>query len=124
MSSLITEEALTDEVELQWLEHPGSFDYVRQILTKDRRRAGQPRYLRDGRLIGWANLSEDAEGDPDSGLYKRRLFFLLPHDRDTQPDGEYRTGAPGEAVDPRTLEARRVGEKTERSQRRPQTSLR
>jgi hypothetical protein len=70
-------------------------------------------------MVGYAELDDHAEADPDSGLYRRRVFFLLPHDRDAQPEGLYQEGAPGEAVDPRTIEVRKVGEKTPRSQRGP-----
>lgn len=116
MSSLLTESDLTDEARVVWLEDPGHLDYVRQALDKTPRRRNKPRYARDGRMIGYTELADSANADPDSGLYRRRVFFLLPHDRDTEPEGVYRQGAPGEAVDPRTVEAKRVGEKTPRSQ--------
>ncbi|MFE7777612.1 DUF6009 family protein [Streptomyces sp. NPDC057445] len=116
MSSLLTESDLIHEEEVVWLENP-DFDYVRQALDKTRRRNTKPPYARDGRMIGYAILGEDAEPDPDSGLYKRRVFYLLPHDRDSLPDGVYREGAPGEAVDPRTIEPTKPGHKTPRSQR-------
>jgi hypothetical protein len=45
-------------------------------------------------MVGYALLDDQAEPDPDSGLYKRRVFFLLPHDRDSLPGGLYREGAP------------------------------
>ncbi|MCX4681765.1 DUF6009 family protein [Streptomyces sp. BE308] len=116
MSSLLTESDLSDEARIVWLENPDALDYVRQALDKTPRRRNKPRYARDGRMIGYTELDETADADPDSGLYRRRVFFLLPHDRDTAPEGVYRQGAPGEAVDPRTVEARKVGEKTLRSQ--------
>ncbi|MFI7234379.1 DUF6009 family protein [Streptomyces cyaneofuscatus] len=53
----------------------------------------------------------------DSGLRKRRVFSLLPHDRDAEPDGLYRAEAPGEAVEPRTIRPGQVGRRTARSQR-------
>ncbi|MDX2705667.1 DUF6009 family protein [Streptomyces sp. PA03-6a] len=118
MSSLLEEDALTHEANIVWLEDPTKFDYVRQALDKTSRRAGRPRYARDGRMVGYSTLSEDASPNPDSGLYERRVFFLLPHDRDQHPDGTYEHGSPGEAVDPRTLEAGKVGRKTDRSQGR------
>lgn len=63
-------------------------------------------------------LDKTAEAAPDSGLQLRRVFFfLLPHDRDSEPEGPYQAGTSGEAVDPRTIAPRRVGEKTPRSQR-------
>ena len=36
-------------------------------------------YARDGRMVGYALLDGQADPDPDSGLYKRRVFFLLPY---------------------------------------------
>ncbi|MFF7074494.1 DUF6009 family protein [Streptomyces pseudovenezuelae] len=87
--------------------------------SRVRRRNTKPPYARDGRMVGYALLDGQAEPDPDSGLYKRRVFFLLPHDRDSLPGGLYREGAPGEAVDPRTIEVKKVGEKTPRSQSGP-----
>ncbi|MFE5614161.1 DUF6009 family protein [Streptomyces sp. NPDC056524] len=117
MSSLLTASDLTHEDNVVWLEDPEDLDYVRQALDKTPRRRGRPRYHRDGRMIGFAELSDTAEADPDSGLQKRRVFYLLPHDRDAEPDGLYKAGAPGEAVDPRTIQPGLVGSKTARSQR-------
>ncbi|MEU1568530.1 DUF6009 family protein [Streptomyces mirabilis] len=119
MSALLTEGDLTHEEDVVWLEDPEKLDYVRQALDKTKRRNTKPPYARDGRMVGYALLDDHAEPDPDSGLYKRRVFFLLPHDRDSLPNGLYRQGAPGEAVDPRTIGVRKVGEKTPRSQRGP-----
>ncbi|MEW2426248.1 DUF6009 family protein [Streptomyces sp. NPDC017943] len=116
MSSLMNEGQLVYERRVVWLECPDGLDYVRQTLDKGPRRTGRPRYARDGRLVGYAELAPDAEACPDSGFYRRRIFFLLPHDRPNEPDGPYRVGAPGEAVDPRTVRPGRVGCKTSRSQ--------
>ncbi|MGW7673251.1 DUF6009 family protein [Streptomyces sp. NPDC054775] len=119
MSSLLNEGELSHESEVVWLEDPDDLDYVRQALDKTSRKRSRPRYARAGRMVGYTELDEGAEPDPDSGLYKRRVFFLLPHDRDADPRGLYRQGAPGEAVDPRTVQPKRVGLKTPRSQRGP-----
>ncbi|WP_324290389.1 DUF6009 family protein [Streptomyces sp. H27-H1] len=94
-----------------WLEDPARLDYVRQALDKTPRRRGKPRYARDGRMAGFIELSDTAEADPDSGLHKRRVFYLLPHDRDAEPDGPHKTGGPGEAVDPRTVQPGAVGKR-------------
>ncbi|MDF9801542.1 hypothetical protein M2436_000089 [Streptomyces sp. HB372] len=56
-------------------EHP---DNARQALDKTPRRKNEPHYARDGRMIGRIELGADTEADPDSGLYRRRVFFLLP----------------------------------------------
>ncbi|MFF0478437.1 DUF6009 family protein [Streptomyces sp. NPDC004284] len=116
MSSLLTESDLIHEAEVVWLENPDGLDYVRQALDKTKRRNTKPPYARDGRMVGYALLDDDASPDPDSGLYRRRVFFLLPHDRDSLPDGLYREGAPGEAVDPLTIAPKQPGAKTPRSQ--------
>ncbi|MGW6875924.1 DUF6009 family protein [Streptomyces xanthophaeus] len=123
MSSLLNESDLLHETSVVWLENPDHLDYVRQALDKTARRRGKPRYARDGRMVGYSELDEHAEADPDSGLQLRRVFFLLPHDRDSEPDGLYHEGAPGEAVDPRTIQPRRVGEKTPRSQGGPSAAI-
>ncbi|MEU0949417.1 DUF6009 family protein [Streptomyces canus] len=116
MSSLLNEGDLTHEVDVVWLEPLDAIDYVRQALDKTKRRNNRPPYARDGRMVGYASLDHTAEPDPDSGLYRRRVFYLLPHDRDSMPDGVYREGAPGEAVDPRTISPGNPGLKTDRSQ--------
>ncbi|MCX3063664.1 DUF6009 family protein [Streptomyces beihaiensis] len=116
MSALLSESDLAHERDLVWLENPAGFDYVRQALDKTKRRGTKPPYARAGRMVGYALLDDEARPDPDSGLYRRRVFFLLPHDRDSLPGGLYRQGAPGEAVDPRTVEPRKPGAKTPRSQ--------
>ncbi|WP_405435443.1 DUF6009 family protein [Streptomyces anulatus] len=74
-----------------WLEdteHPEHPDYVRQVLDKTPRRKNRPRYARDGRMIGCIELGADTEADPDSGLYRRSVFFLLPQACDSDPDSE------------------------------------
>lgn len=105
MSSLIEPEELQDEAELVWLESIDGLDYVRQALDRLSSRRRVPRYSRDGRMVGYAVLSASAEPSEASGTFQRRVFFLLPHDRDNEPDGVYASGAPSEAVDPRTVAA-------------------
>lgn len=119
MSSLLSGRDLIHEAEVVWLEPVDDLDYVRQTLDKTKRRNNRPPYARDGRMVGYARLDDNADPDPDSGLYKRRVFYLLPHDRDSIPDGLYSEGAPGEAVDPRTIAPKKPGSKTDRSQRGP-----
>ncbi|MEV5646373.1 DUF6009 family protein [Streptomyces flaveolus] len=119
MSCLITEDEISHETELVWLENIQQLDYVRQSLDRLPTRKGRPAYHRDGRMVGYALLDPTAKPSRASGTFRRRVFWLLPHDRDTQPEGLYATGAPAEAIDPRTLGPRVKGNKTERSEGGP-----
>ncbi|MFC7220977.1 DUF6009 family protein [Streptomyces polyrhachis] len=119
MSSLITDDEVAHETQLVWLEDFSRLDYVRQTLDRLPTRRGRPSYHRDGRMIGYAILGPDARPSRSSGTFRRRVFWLLPHDRDSVPDGLYATGAPAEAVDPRTLAPASRGRKTERSEGGP-----
>ncbi|GGR46284.1 DUF6009 family protein [Streptomyces netropsis] len=119
MSSLITEDEISHESDLVWLEDVMALDYVRQSLDRLPTRRGKPAYHRDGRMVGYAILGPGAKASRSSGTFRRRVFWLLPHDRDTDPDGLYATGAPAEAVDPRTVAAGIKGSKTERSEGGP-----
>ncbi|MFG2503297.1 DUF6009 family protein [Streptomyces sp. NPDC048441] len=119
MSAIPQEGDLAQEAEVVWLENTEDLDYVRQALDKVNTRKGKPRYERDGRLIGYSNLAPTAPRSADSGLFARRTFYLLPHDRPNRPNDPacpYRVGSPLEAVDPRTVGAGKVGVKTPRSQ--------
>ena len=122
MSALITEDELVHEDELVWLEDVSTLDYVRQSLDRLPSRRGKPPYHRDGRMVGYALLGSGAKPSRSSGTFRRRVFWLLPHDRDTDPEGLYSTGAPAEAVDPRTLAPGSKGCKTERSEGGPPSS--
>lgn len=70
-------------------------------------------------MIGYALLGPRAKASRSSGTFRRSVFWLLPHDRDTQPQGLYATGAPAEAIAPRTLGAGSKGFRTERSEGGP-----
>ncbi|MFE9611788.1 DUF6009 family protein [Streptomyces sp. NPDC006012] len=122
MSSLIVEEEIAHEIDIVWLEDIAPLDYVRQSLDRLPTRRGKPAYHRDGRMVGYALLGPDARPSRSSGTFRRRVFWLLPHDRDTEPTGLYAKGAPAEAVDPRTIAARTKGYKTERSEGGPPSS--
>ncbi|MFF4911243.1 DUF6009 family protein [Streptomyces sp. NPDC001260] len=122
MSALIAEDELVHEADLVWLEDIDTLDYVRQSLDRLPTRRGKPAYHRDGRMVGYALLGPGAKPSRSSGTFRRRVFWLLPHDRDSAPDGLYATGAPAEAVDPRTLEPGSKGCKTERSEGGPPSS--
>ncbi|MFF5639802.1 DUF6009 family protein [Streptomyces sp. NPDC012825] len=122
MSSLISENDLKHETELVWLEDITRLDYVRQSLDRLPTRSGKPAYHRDGRMVGYAILGPGAKASRASGTFRRRVFWLLPHDRDTEPEGLYASSAPAEAVDPETLEPATKGRKTERSEGGPPSS--
>jgi hypothetical protein len=119
MSSLIAEDEISHETELVWLEEIDDLEYVRQSLDRLPTRKGRPAYYRDGRMVGYAILGSTAKPSRASGTFRRRVFWLLPHDRDSQPNGLYKKSAPAEAVDPRTLQPRVKGYKTERSEGGP-----
>ncbi|MFJ7078518.1 DUF6009 family protein [Streptomyces sp. NPDC098781] len=119
MSALIDPSQLAHETQLVWLEDIACLDYVRQSLDRLPTRAGKPAYRRDGRIIGYAELGPQARSSRASGTFLRRVFWLLPHDRDRQPDGLYHSAAPSEAVDPRTLAPKVKGYKTQRSEGGP-----
>ncbi|MCC9311957.1 DUF6009 family protein [Kitasatospora sp. RB6PN24] len=119
MSALIEPHQIAHEADLVWLESTDALEYVRQTLDRLPTRAGRPAYHRDGRMVGYAVLGTAAKASRASGTFLRRVFFLLPHDRDLEPDGLYASAAPSEAVDPRTLAPRVKGYKTERSEGGP-----
>ena len=122
MGALIAEDELVHEDDFVWLEDIDTLDYVRQSLDRLTTRRGKPPYHRDGRMVGYALLGSGAKPSRSSGTFRRRVFWLLPHDRDTDPEGLYATGAPAEAVDPRTLAPGSKGCKTERSEGGPPSS--
>lgn len=92
MSALIAEDEIVDEMDLVWLEDISRLDYVRQSLDRLPTRRGRPAYHRDGRMVGYALLGPKAKPSRSSGTFRRRVFWLLPHDRDTEPDGLYARG--------------------------------
>ncbi|MFF8414833.1 DUF6009 family protein [Streptomyces omiyaensis] len=122
MSSLISENDLKHETDIVWLEDVSTLEYVRQSLDRLPTRSGKPAYHRDGRMVGYAVLSTTAKASRASGTFRRRVFWLLPHDRDTTPHGLYASSAPAEAIDPLTLAPTIKGRKTERSEGGPPSS--
>ncbi|MFJ8159066.1 DUF6009 family protein [Streptomyces sp. NPDC094468] len=119
MSSLIDADEISHEVDIVWLEDITDLDYVRQSIDRLPTRKTRPAYHRPGRMIGYAILGSEAKGSRVSGTFRRRVFWLQPHDRDSDPKGLYARSAPAEAVDPRTLAPRVKGSKTERSEGGP-----
>lgn len=105
------------EAEIVWLEDIDKLDYVREWETDLPHRARRPsmRY-HPGRLVGYSTVGPTVKGR--SGMFRRRIFWLALHDRDSG-DPCYRTGGPCEAVDPRTVKPNVLGKTTERSWGRP-----
>jgi hypothetical protein len=119
MSALIEPAQLAHETELVWLEDIAHLDYVRQSLDRLPTRKSKPAYHRDGRMVGYAILGHTARASRASGTFLRRVFWLLPHDRDGRPEGLYVFGAPSEAIDPHTVAPGVKGYKTQRSEGGP-----
>jgi len=107
--------ALAGEERIIWLADIEDLDYVRQTIFLTHRRRGKPAGWRIGRLIGYAELRRDAPNDGTGYVFARRVFYLMAGDRDGEPAGTYRTTAPMEAVDPRTVQPGAPGELTERA---------
>lgn len=102
-------DAPSGEESIEWLVDVDDLDYVRQAVVLLPRRRGRPgASWVGGRLVGWSNLRPDVGSEGRGSGFLRRVFWLAAHDRDSEPDGVYRRGAPSEAVDPRTV-APRVG---------------
>ncbi|WP_370672033.1 DUF6009 family protein [Streptomyces sp. BpilaLS-43] len=61
--------------------------------------------------VGCYVLKSDA---PSGHEFVRRAFWVKDYDRSEQPDGMYKTSAPREAVDPRTVRAGSMGRSSAR----------
>lgn len=94
---------MTHEEEIVWVDDPGKYDYVREGVTvhPTRRRP----VIQPGRVVGYGVLRAGAPNCGHPGTFKRRVFWVRPHDRSEEPDGVYMGGLPAEAVDPRTVAA-------------------
>lgn len=109
----IDERRLADEEAIVWLEDIQSLAYVRQWQHTFRYRATAPsrevaRSL--GRMVGYSTVKATVSSTYP-GMFTRRIFFLKKHDRDSQPEGVYKTGCPTEGVDPRTVRPGYRGDK-------------
>ncbi|MER0446610.1 DUF6009 family protein [Streptomyces sp. Edi4] len=111
-------EDIKHEDEIVWTEDVSSFDYVRETLVDGVGTRRRPVSWRGqvGRRVGYAVLKAEAPSDRDApGMFARRVFWVKEHDRSEQPSGPYSSGAPTEAVDPRTVAPGICGELTERA---------
>ncbi|MGW6943795.1 DUF6009 family protein [Streptomyces xanthophaeus] len=108
--------ALEHEEQIVWTEDVGSFDYVRQTVADLSTTRQKPVAWRGtGRRVGYSVLKPDAPSKDAPGRFVRRVFWVKEYDRSEQPDGTYKTSAPSEAVDPRTVAPGVWGELTERA---------
>jgi Family of unknown function (DUF6009) len=101
------------ETRIIWDEDISRLDYVREGIYLTTRQRGPVRT--PGRRVGYAEI---AKPKTTRGLetVRRRIFWLMPHDRDSDPSGCYARGrlAPAEAVDPRTVSIGVLGKVTSR----------
>ncbi|WP_223186575.1 DUF6009 family protein [Streptomyces sp. CBMA29] len=108
--------ALAHEESIIWTEDVDDFDYVRQsVVTNAGTRRRPVSWTGTGRRVGYAVLRGDAPSGDVPGHFTRRVFWVKEHDRSEQPDGTYKTTAPAEAVDPRTVAPGVWGEQTDRA---------
>lgn len=105
---------LSDEEAIVWLASPESFDYVREAMVQWASTRRRKISWGEGTTVGYAILKPDARSYLRPGRFMRRVFWVASHDR--QSGGPvYQTGAPIEAVDPRTVLAGRYGQMTKRA---------
>jgi hypothetical protein len=110
---------LKHEVEIVWEEDPDDFDYVRERLDTYPNRRRIKKWRGAGRRVGYSVVALDAPSERGLwgplGFY-RREFFVLDHDRDSEPGGCYGSvGCPIEGVDPRTVRPGVPGEQNDRA---------
>ncbi len=108
------QKAMAHELEIIWLANLDDIDYVRQgtYLLRTRTRAPAKK-AGERRLVGYAIVGKEARGV--AGHFLRRAFWLKTYDRVLDPRGPYQTGVPAEAVDPRAVRPKVLGEVTERA---------
>jgi Family of unknown function (DUF6009) len=70
-----------------------------------------------GRRVGYSVVWPDAPSEKGWGWlgFTRREFFLKEYDRDSNPNGVYKTGCPTEGVDPLTVYPGVPGEQNDRA---------
>ncbi|MDX3542875.1 DUF6009 family protein [Streptomyces europaeiscabiei] len=108
--------ALEHEDGIVWTEDIERFDYVRQsVQLSVATRRGPVAWKGNGHRVGYGVLQADAPSGDVPGKFIRRVFWVKDHDRSEQPSGLYKSTAPSEAVDPRTVTPGVWGELTERA---------
>ena len=121
MSIRDRQDLLRHEVEIVWEEDPRRLDYVREKLDMYPNRRRITKWVGAGRRVGYSVVGPNAPNERGfwggwMGFY-RREFFLLEHDRNSEPGeaGCYGIGCPIEGVDPRTVRPGVPGEQNDRA---------
>lgn len=109
-------EVLKHEDRIVWTEDIEELDYVRETLVTDAgtRRRAVP-WHGPGRRVGYSVLKADAPSGDGPGMFIRRIFWVKEYDRSEHENGPYKTGAPSEGVDPRTVKPGVWGEQNDRA---------
>jgi len=104
------------EVGVVWVDDVENPDYVRELVINwADTRQGPIHWDGAGRMIGYSVLAADTPNNGHPCCFTRRVFVLYSRDRDSDPNGLYETGAPCEAVDPRTVRPCHCGVITDRA---------
>ncbi len=100
MGVLIAEDEIVDGAGFVWRGDISRLVYVWRCLDRlsSRSRRGRSAYHCDGWMVGYALLGVQVKPLRTSGVFRREVFWLLPHGRGSEPDGLYAWGATAEAV--------------------------
>jgi len=93
----------SDMNKIVWLEDVSNCDYVRQGYVYSKKKKGKPAFksVNTSRLVGYEEL-DPATTTRKSAEY-RAIYTLRAYDRDSEPEGIYKTEKPTEAVNPKLL---------------------
>ncbi len=96
-----SKEPLALESSILWLEPFEKLAYVREMVANNCKTAsGQLTPKGSGRVVGYSKLHEDADADPATGRFTRRIFYLKNSDIDrASAKGKFPSGA----IDPKSL---------------------
>ncbi len=95
-----TEDPLSYEKSIVWLEDVNALPFVRvHVVRSARSRRGPLHWQGDGRVVGYSKLTPNAPRHGASDAYIRRVFYLRSSDGALSPE----SGVPRGAVDPRTV---------------------
>jgi hypothetical protein len=114
------EDALSQEASIVWLEDIKGLDYVRVLRVPTwKNRRGRLAVTGAGKVLGYSTLLPDAEPDPQTEKFSRRVFYLRNEDLN------YKEGDPPlelkSAADPRTLLPASKGRKVATTEKLIQT---